>query len=759
MFLQELSKKRKLSPSAEGQTSEGSGQPEGQASVGVTPKGDATPSNSETSGNLNQGTSDDALAPLQLELKSKPSENAESLTEVLGASLRQVSGAGAWSGKLAVTDRNLLETYVQDRIAREMQEKEVQIKRAIDSVISQTLGDGSPRAGAESRSPFALRNGGQNSAGPEQTNSATPPPQDLSHLPPAEYHLEWHHMCSNLRCYSESCNLCRCSKHVCGTGGQTVQPPPVAPYASAYWRDKQSPPAPEKAGCRSMVADASAFKWHLRAKCGQVVMVRLIDKATGQPVKSPLPGMRLVASLLGPYYKKESTHDVTFAKQEWSVEEYEQNKRQGPEPSIDFPELVPLNEVREGLLKSPLNGAYYVTNEAFAFNVSNTKGWKFRLGIQAVASAAHPTQPNGRPWTELMLKSEMFEVHNIRSKNDRAPDILSGLDEDVKLLKGVGRRAVEDLQKEGILQVRHLLAVSEDSTKHSMLGRILKKEMHSVLEHARTAVAPPVRLWSNPKPPEESCSLIGFTFCAEFTDRLGRLSVNFPLQMLLSNKTVYRMTDHELAGSSPMLPEELVPIKNMYLKAAEEDWVKENHPNWSHIEDIPTLNLLLPALLPPQLQGTSPTRTKRGSVGMPLNVSVTLTDQDSARVAVGNRANTSQAPEMGGQSKGWPPSITAGVHGMHAPPLLHLLHQATARDYPQSCIQGSDTKINLALQLNPSTFPQAYSMRLTSGQMDMADVARLPSFPEVPRNISNAENFSEAHIDPLEQWAKQGCYS
>jgi predicted flap endonuclease-1-like 5' DNA nuclease len=57
-----------------------------------------------------------------------------------------------------------------------------------------------------------------------------------------------------------------------------------------------------------------------------------------------------------------------------------------------------------------------------------------------------------------MLKSEMFEVHNIRSKNDRAPDILSGLDEDVKLLKGVGRRAVEDLQKEGILQVWVLAA-------------------------------------------------------------------------------------------------------------------------------------------------------------------------------------------------------------------------------------------------------------------------------------------------------------
>jgi len=51
------------------------------------------------------------------------------------------------------------------------------------------------------------------------------------------------------------------------------------------------------------------------------------------------------------------------------------------------------------------------------------------------------------------------------------------------------------------------------------------------------------------------------------------------------------------------------------------------------------------------------------------------------------------------------------------------------------------------------------TQRLTSGQMDMADVARLPSFPEIPRNISNAENFSEDHMDPLEQWAKLGGFS
>ena len=183
-------------------------------------------------------------------------------------------------------------------------------------------------------------------------------------------------------------------------------------------------------------------------------------------------------------------------------------------------------QVQEGLLAPQPDYVSYVTNEAFAFNVSNTKvriwtgsphksylyqnlycktypevntmtsdmtavlvgwldnknrrntlpagsqrgltnircnpsttqGWRFRLGIQAVASEAYPTQSNGRPWTELMLKSEMFEVHNIRSMNDRAPEILAGLDEDVKRLKGVGRRAVEDLQKEGILQVRLLAA-------------------------------------------------------------------------------------------------------------------------------------------------------------------------------------------------------------------------------------------------------------------------------------------------------------
>ena len=58
----------------------------------------------------------------------------------------------------------------------------------------------------------------------------------------------------------------------------------------------------------------------------------------------------------------------------------------------------------------------------------------------------------------------------------------------------------------------------------------------------------------------------GFTFCAEVTDRFGRLSVNFPLQILLSNQVVYRVTDHELAGSGKIIPEELVSMKNAYLK-------------------------------------------------------------------------------------------------------------------------------------------------------------------------------------------------
>lgn len=61
--------------------------------------------------------------------------------------------------------------------------------------------------------------------------------------------------------------------------------------------------------------------------------------------------------------------------------------------------------------------------------------------MQAVPSSEHPLQPNGQAWSQLMLKSELFEVHNIRSKNDRAPDILSSLGNDVKLLKGVGRRS------------------------------------------------------------------------------------------------------------------------------------------------------------------------------------------------------------------------------------------------------------------------------------------------------------------------------
>lgn len=48
----------------------------------------------------------------------------------------------------------------------------------------------------------------------------------------ALYRLEWHHECSNLRCYDERCRICSCSKHACGVGGKLVQPPPVAPYGA-----------------------------------------------------------------------------------------------------------------------------------------------------------------------------------------------------------------------------------------------------------------------------------------------------------------------------------------------------------------------------------------------------------------------------------------------------------------------------------------------------------------------------------------------
>lgn len=41
-----------------------------------------------------------------------------------------------------------------------------------------------------------------------------------------------------------------------------------------------------------------------------------------------------------------------------------------------------------------------------------------------VVSGPTPLQPNGDKWTQLMLKSALFEVHNMRSLKDRAPDIL-----------------------------------------------------------------------------------------------------------------------------------------------------------------------------------------------------------------------------------------------------------------------------------------------------------------------------------------------
>lgn len=60
------------------------------------------------------------------------------------------------------------------------------------------------------------------------------------------------------------------------------------------------------------------------AVAAQVVMVRVVNAATGEPLLEAPEGMKLVASLLGPYYEKESTHDVTFAKEDWTSAEFEQ---------------------------------------------------------------------------------------------------------------------------------------------------------------------------------------------------------------------------------------------------------------------------------------------------------------------------------------------------------------------------------------------------------------------------------------------------
>lgn len=250
---------------------------------------------------------------------------------------------------------------------------------------------------------------------------------------------------------------------------------------------KRGPPGPENAGKKNSAGH------HVRTQCGQIVQVRLLDAETGEVETDPPAGLKLEVSLMGPYRENEEGGadgaDATFACDEWTPATYHKEKA--------------------GRLKTPLADATMVAvpgkpgvwmlHENMRLQPSTSKGEMFRLGVQVVDG---PTtkQPDGRAWDCLMIKSAMFEVHNLRSLSDRAPNILPQLSAsseptEVKLLKGIGRTAAENLRRMGVHNVQDLLEASESAQLRPQLKALLRKDLECVLEQARTSLPLPNRIW------------------------------------------------------------------------------------------------------------------------------------------------------------------------------------------------------------------------------------------------------------------------
>ncbi|KAK3278947.1 hypothetical protein CYMTET_13144 [Cymbomonas tetramitiformis] len=148
------------------------------------------------------------------------------------------------------------------------------------------------------------------------------------------YRLEWWHDCLNTHCSSaEDCKLCQTRRHICGPANGSPSPPPVPPYGSAYWMNRKGPPTSE------VVNRRSSMTYHLRARCGAPVFVRIIDVATGEPAPNNLmtEHLQLEANLLGPYSAGNMSSESTFSKVEWTEDEYERS----PTPSTNLMGLMP----------------------------------------------------------------------------------------------------------------------------------------------------------------------------------------------------------------------------------------------------------------------------------------------------------------------------------------------------------------------------------------------------------------------------------
>ncbi|KAK3237479.1 hypothetical protein CYMTET_52448 [Cymbomonas tetramitiformis] len=493
-------------------------------------------------------------APGQQPKQSTPNENGDTLTDVtthkakkgdaIYGNMHYVQG---FSNRLAVNDVEILEQYVSYRLGQCTQSLPRLISNTVKSFLKKQCADGFPGTdaftdkrndSAPALTPERARQGNlRDGSDTDEANEATTADEKPS-------------------------KECR---HSCGTGHKTVQPPPVIPYASAYWLGKRGPPGADNAGKKLSIGH------HVRTKCGEIPYVHLINPDTDEHVKIIPKGLTFRASLLGPY--RESEHgghtDVTFAKENWTEEQYEKEKVTRLK--------CPLSETR--LMEDPAMPGYFCFQEGMTFQTSNAKGEFFRLGVQAVAEgSASPLQPSGFPWVAVMTKSAPFEVHNTRSLNDRAPDILPQLSSgsepsDVKLLKGVGRTAAENLRKTNIQNVKQLLAASQRDELRAQLKQILRKDLDCVLEHARTAVPLPLRVWTR-------ADGYGITCIPEHTDRFGFLHVNYPYQ-LVTPKITYSINKDMATNGFPSIPFQLEPLCQELKEAAMVDWLKDRHPNWA----------------------------------------------------------------------------------------------------------------------------------------------------------------------------------
>ncbi|KAK3239408.1 hypothetical protein CYMTET_50666 [Cymbomonas tetramitiformis] len=482
--------------------------------------------------------------------------------------MRLVSGDGPWKG-LAVTDRALLEAYVQARVNNTWEEKEAQLRDDLGNKISAFIKgtDLDAIAGAIT--------------GKTLPKAATPPPASAAKPPqtlPA-YRLEWYHDCTNTHCSTEGCHICSNRRHHCGKGPSTMLPPPVIPYASAYWMNKRGPPVADNVSRRKNISH------HVRARCGQVAMVRVMKTDTGE-VATEATDIRLEASLLGPYCETSTSRtgqDVTFARDNFTEEEYSKEMYR-LKTGLAFSELTPDAE-RPG---------YFFLNEAMTFMVSSGRNEKFRLGVQAAAGSGAAEQPDGRPWSQLMIKSELFEVHNIRSIHDRAPELLPQ-DEtvDIKLLKSVGSKANELLQKIGVRSVKDLLVAYNDPNMREQLKRILRREIDNVVEHARTAVPLLPRMWQQ----NVDGASFGITFLPEYTDKFGVLTVNQPWQFIMPDGKVFQVPSerggvdsslnsiHSLPAQPMPLNTNMLELLEISLQSAKSDWAIFGHPNWRQMTE------------------------------------------------------------------------------------------------------------------------------------------------------------------------------